>query len=228
MDDRSKEEMNKYYSNLLDIHGPNVEAMGIGFKTKDQKKQKFFLSSQAGALGSRHSILDVGCGLGYLCDYYRDLGWKGRYTGIDINSKMLEAAKKRLPNEEFLCVDILQEDIVKKYDHVYCISTIQHKPKFDDAALYLKRMIAAMFSLTEKVLVFDVFTDKVEFMNDENLYFNPAQLLEYCQTLTSRLTLRHDYRPFQYMMYLYKDTLKNEQNIFVEWDENNRGINKNE
>ena len=222
MDDRSKEEMNKYYSHLLDVHGPNLEALGIGFETDDQQKQKFFLSSRESIPAAHHSILDVGCGLGHLCEYYRKLGWSGRYTGIDINSQMIEAAKKRLPKEEFLCADLLQDSFSKKYDYVFCISTIQHKPKYADGSAYLKKMIAAMFSITEKVLVFDAFTNRVEFMNDDNLYIDPVELLHFGLTLTNRLTLKHDYRPYQYMMRLYKDTSKNEQNTFAQWAEENK------
>ena len=215
MDDQSKKEMNQYYSNLLDIHGPKREALGIGFETDDQQREKFNLVRETLSIDAHDSILDVGCGLGYFCEYFRQLGWKGHYTGIDINENMIQAAKLRLPDEDFVCADISKNHSLKDHDHVCCIATLQHRPKYAEPWDYLKEMINAMFKHTQKSLIFDLFTTKVDFMKDDNLYADPLRVLEHCYTLTNRLMLRNDYRPFQYMMSLYKDNLKNEKNTFL-------------
>jgi len=220
MDEKSKLEMNNYYSNLLETHGSNHAALGIGFEDNYQQLQKFTLSAGVDQISAQSSMLDVGCGLGHLCDFYRKHGWKGKYTGIDINPQMISTAQKRLPNERFLCVDLLTDHFEEKHDYVFCISAIQHRPKYCEPTDYLKKMITAMFEISKIAVSFDIFSNKINSMSNDNLYVDPVDLLTYCYTFTNRLILRNDYRPFQLMVYLYKDTSIDKRNTFNEWKKN--------
>lgn len=47
------------------------------------------------------SILDLGCGLGCLYGYLKELGWKGEYTGIDVLDMMVKGARERFPGVSF-------------------------------------------------------------------------------------------------------------------------------
>jgi hypothetical protein len=49
------------------------------------------------------------------------------------------------------------------------------------------------------------------------LYVDPAHLLNYCYSLSSRLAFKNDFRPYEIMVYLYKETAQDDLHIFQEW-----------
>ena len=215
MDPKSKEHMNEYYSKRLDAHGNSIAT--LVYSSEEQKDKRYALMADIGAIDQAGSVLDVGCGLGHFCEFLRQHGWKGEYTGLDINPNMIEAAKKRLPSDNFICGDLLTEATDKKYDYVFCGATVEHRPKFGDPIEYLKKMIQAMFSITNKTLAFDIFSGRVDYRDEDKLYISPDELLNFCYSLTNRVTLRNDARPYELMMYLYKQESKDEINIYNEW-----------
>lgn len=215
MDDESKTEINKFYSDLLGKYGSSVESMA--YQTPEQQKKRFAWLVDIGPLPRDSSVLDIGCGLGDLCRFLRGYGWKGRYTGVDINPDMIKAAKKGLPDDNFACKDILTEEFNEKHDYVFCVATIQHKPRYSNPYEYMEAMVKKCFSLTRKVFAFDVFSSRVDYMDDAKLYVDPARLLNFCYTLTGRVVLRNDSRPYEIMLYLFKDTAKDEFNIYRDW-----------
>lgn len=212
MDCKSKEEMNNYYSRLLAEHGPVPAA--LAYKATKQQTKRYASLSNIEPIARTSSVLDVGSGLGHLCDYLRDAGWKGTYTGIDINPDLIAAAQQRLPNDQFILGDILEDDLGQNFDYVFCGATIQHKPKYCDPTVYLERMVRTMFGLAQKGVSFDIFSDKVDDHLDECLYADPNYLLSFCYTLTTRLALHNEMRPFELMVYLYKNCAKDEFNIY--------------
>lgn len=141
-------------------------------------------------------------------------GWNGKYTSVDINPDMIQVAKKRLPDAEYLCIDILQERLERTFDYVFCGATIQHKPRYDDAQKYFDNMVCEMFRLANRGVAFDSFSTRVDYRDNDKLYVDPMHLLRLCYSLTSRLVLRNDYRPYEVVVYLYKNESKNEVNIF--------------
>lgn len=212
MDDLSKKDMNQYYSNLLRKYGTSPKA--LAYNSSLQQIHRYSALTNIQPISKLSSVLDVGCGLGYLSDFLRDNGWQGNYTGIDINPDIIQAASERRPSDNFLCKDLLTEDFEDKFDYVFCGATLQHKPKYTDALKYLEAMIVRMFSLSYKGLAFDVFTNQVDYEREVSIYVSPSHLLELCYRLTNRLVIRHDFRPYEIMVYLYNQTDINELNIY--------------
>ena len=88
-------------------------------------------------LGNYKSILDVGCGIGFDYEYYRDTHVK--YLGVDLTHKFLDVAhKKRVP--------LMQGDLLHlpfkdaSFDVVYCKDLLLHLP-VGDWQLGLEEMI---------------------------------------------------------------------------------------
>ena len=60
-----------------------------------------------------NSILDFGCGTGYLYKYLQKSGFKVRYTGIDISPEAIKVAKKlynKETNWNFILTNILERN----------------------------------------------------------------------------------------------------------------------
>lgn len=63
------------------------------------------------------SLLDVGSGYGALADVLVETKLNISCTGIEIVSETVEVAAKRHPTLEFICGDIMDEDI-EKFDYI--------------------------------------------------------------------------------------------------------------
>lgn len=66
------------------------------------------------------SVLDVGCGNGYLAQYVDDTN---EYTGVDIDTRSVDEAKKRNPSKKFIVGEI--QDIHEKYDIIVLANLIE-------------------------------------------------------------------------------------------------------
>ncbi|HXD34526.1 MAG TPA: class I SAM-dependent methyltransferase [Pyrinomonadaceae bacterium] len=99
--------------------------------------------------GSR--ILDVGCGSGWLCEYFARFGYD--VTGIDISSDLIDMARQRLANapfgldhetglsSRFLVHDIEQSAMTETFDAVVCYDALHH---FEDEHAVLKNIYAML------------------------------------------------------------------------------------
>jgi SAM-dependent methyltransferase len=97
-------------------------------------------------------ILDVGCGSGWLCEYFARLGYD--VTGIDISPELIDMARERLASvpfgadhergltSRFLVHDIEQTPLNETFDAVICYDALHH---FEDEHTVL-RNIHAMLS----------------------------------------------------------------------------------
>jgi SAM-dependent methyltransferase len=76
------------------------------------------------------SILDVGCGSGVKSEILQKKGMK--VTGIDFSEGMLEIARKRVPSERFLLVDLYDpSSLNEKFDGIFAQAVLLHFPKKD-------------------------------------------------------------------------------------------------
>lgn len=79
-------------------------------------------------LGSKTSILDVGCGGGYKSKYLTEKGF--HVTGIDFSEEMVKLAKKHVPNAKFLTMDIKKPLKWKNsFDGIFAHAILLHFPK---------------------------------------------------------------------------------------------------
>ena len=63
-------------------------------------------------------LLDVGCGTGH---HLKHLGDDFSCTGIDINGKMLEIARKNVDGAEFIEADMITMDLDRRFDVITCL-----------------------------------------------------------------------------------------------------------
>ena len=176
----------------------------VGWGSKKSQITRFHVLMEVGNLEKR-SILDVGCGLGAMLDYIDKNISIQSYTGIDINSNMIKEAKKRHPNAEFKTLDItknLEELSNKRFDYVFLSGALNLSA--DNHEENIKKVIKKMFGLANKAIALNflsIFSDR---FTQAEYYCSPLEILEFSFTLTKKVTLRHDYMPHDFTIYLYK------------------------
>lgn len=72
-------------------------------------------------------VLDIGCAMGSFTKYISDKGLN--VDGIDISSKMIDIARKKVPNVNFQVMDMLNLTIDKVYDGIMFINSTIHIEK---------------------------------------------------------------------------------------------------
>lgn len=75
-------------------------------------------------------VLDVGCGAGIKSEYLVAKGFK--VTGIDFSENMIEIAKAKVPQADFLVRDIFEPlNLNRKFDGIFAQAVLLHIPKKD-------------------------------------------------------------------------------------------------
>ena len=87
---------------------------------------------------SARTLLDVGCGTGEHARHLRHHGFI--VDGIDLDSRLLDVARRKVPEAEFVEADMSAFDLSKRYDVVACLfSSIGYLLTLDRVTAALER-----------------------------------------------------------------------------------------
>jgi SAM-dependent methyltransferase len=87
------------------------------------------------------SLLDVGCGNGFVLSAIRDAYPRTRLVGVDIVDDALAAAAGRVPDAELARLDVLDLPFDAEFDAVCALDVLEH---VDDDTQALRRIRSAM------------------------------------------------------------------------------------
>jgi len=150
------------------------------------------------------SLLDVGCGLGALYDQLTAQGIACKYTGYDINPKLIERARIRHRDATFEVRDILHESY-PRFDFIVSSSSFNLSLEHEDNYEFIERMLRAMYEHAGRAVAVDLMTSYVDFSKPDVFYYEPERIFSIAKKITKRVTLRHDLPLFQFCVYLYPD-----------------------
>lgn len=119
--------------------GENIWNNAVGYLKKSRlnwwnNDYMEFLIERVWKIKEPVSIVDFGCGIGFLGELLLPLLPKGStYTGIDIGGKLIEEAKNRFKDTEyetyFIEADLTEYVAKEKYDIAICQTVLQHIPE---------------------------------------------------------------------------------------------------
>lgn len=193
----------------IDKYDRSANRYGISSKAvylSDQQKQYYRFFELIDGLDmdtASKTVLDIGCGNAELYRFLNLIGFRGSYSGFDINKKLLGQAKKRFPGIDVSQVDIMEQKAKKQYDYVvmsglFNLNTGQTK---EWVFAFLKRM----FSYSRDKMVFNAVSTHVNFYDRKMFYLNPEEILSYCiKYLSQRTTIKHGNLPYNYTVMVSK------------------------
>jgi len=194
---------NKTYNQSAKKYGESCEAVLWG-NQQTQYFRFYELIRNIDLHSSRKTILDVGCGNGELYKFLNFIGFRGDYTGYDINKMLLILAKKRFKNINVKLVDILVDKQTDKFDFVLMSGLFNRNVGQDEK--WIHEFIKKMFALCGEALSFNMISTHVNYQNKEMYYFDPAKMLTFCiKHLSPRVTLSHHNLPYNYTVTVYRD-----------------------
>ncbi len=110
----------KFYDEIIKLHHEEFNYKYIQYKR--------WLNLLISKLKKGDTILDLGCGNGRAVKYFVDRGFKG--IGIDISNKMLNLAKKYVPNGKFYKKEFTNINFKpNSIDSVISFFALNHIPK---------------------------------------------------------------------------------------------------
>jgi SAM-dependent methyltransferase len=191
-----------HHQGLLVQLGEDVRA--LGYSSTESQQARYSAVSGIGSFDGK-SVLDVGCGFG---DFYGFLTQKGaqlkNYLGVDINPDMVAIANRRFPNASFEVKDILEDPIEARFDFVVAPGTFGLEiPDWENT---VRKMITRMYELSQigtAVTFLTMFTPGEKYADSH--YADPVSMLDFVlRSLSARVILRHDYRPNDFAVYIYR------------------------
>ncbi|MBU0574470.1 MAG: class I SAM-dependent methyltransferase [Candidatus Margulisbacteria bacterium] len=202
----------RYYEGLLLEHGDHF--LSLDWKDPNNQKLRFRIFEELIRTipMKKFSVLDVGCGFGDLYGHLNRAGLRFDYTGVDISEKLLEVAAKKYPKAMFEARDILTDKKNDRYDFVFCSGLFNIRFREEpDHMEFVRSMLLRMRDISKKAVGANFLSvSAVPYVAEDDLnknqyyYFRPEDILSFCNFISCRYLLRHDYSSFDFSVYLFK------------------------
>ena len=200
MDSLSKEYLSNYYTKLLHLHGDRPEA--LHWTPKGQAARYEALCRLSSNINGS-SVIDYGCGKGDLYEYMLGKGLSTLYTGVDITPELIELARKKHPENDFLLHDIEDGPLSGQYDFGFICGVFNNKIEGATKSLY--NCIRLLFRHIKNGMAVNALSEHTLHKSFELNYIDPDDLLKYAKTeITSNAELRLDIIDGDIFLYLHK------------------------
>jgi len=176
MDPYGKEELLSFYDRHLEKHGDNPEA--VGWTSAGQQRRYLAILEAAGDLTGK-DVLDFGCGKGDFYGFLRDSGRLVGYCGIDVNPNLIDLARRKYPEEEFLVHDIEEKPLDRAFDAVLICGVFNLR--IAGIAESLRSALAKLMPLCRESLHLNVPSARTVHKDVELHYEDPEELLSFAR-----------------------------------------------
>ncbi len=189
------------YKKRIDEHGLTFDSLKSGSVEKQLIRHKIHVTS---FVTPSPSVLDIGCGMGDFYRYLADNNIPCQYSGYDIMKEYIEFCKKNYPGSYFEERNVLEQGIDKMYDNIVLSQVLNNRYSKSDNMEVMKQMLVECFAHANVAVSIDMMSEYVDFKSDELYYYSPEKIFSFAKTLTKRVAIRHDYRPYEFCIQLYK------------------------
>lgn len=206
--DREYEKIIKYCEKCFEDNGDTNNGVGWPNHEDALKRYSVMLDIIPDKYSSA-SLLDLGCGLAHLYEYILNNKYNIKYNGVDMSEKFFSFCKNKFPEVNFMCLDILKDDIyaIPKVDFIVMNGLFTHKGsmEFTEMENYLHEMLIKTFSMADKGIAFNVMSKIVDWEKDYLFHMPIDQLVKFiAKNLSRNFVIRHDYDTYDYTVYVYK------------------------
>ena len=203
MEEIIKEYVISVFDRKLLLHGDRPEAVGWSSKGQILRHQAML---DVGDINNS-KILDFGCGKG---DFYRFLVERGihiKYTGFDINEKLISLAKEKYPGVDFRVFDIDNDILDEDFDFIFLCGVFNLKVEGIDETI--KKTLARLFQHCGTALAFNALSSHDPEKDFELHYVSPEEIFTFTmKNLSPNVSLRHDRIMYDFTIFVYRDINK--------------------
>jgi SAM-dependent methyltransferase len=155
-------------------------------------------------------VLDYGCGMGDFAAFLDTHAPGVTYTGIDINPRLIEIARRRNPRGRFLVLDI-EEDAPPEdfgpFDYVFVIGVFNNR--IEGATEAMKNAVARLFPLARRALGLSCISSYSATRDADINYVSPEEMVSFALGyVTPHVTLLHEHVQDDLTLFLYKKPVR--------------------
>lgn len=211
-----RERQLKFYTDNLEIYGYDPRSLGW---TPDHRDVRFRIMEEIGDLDGC-SLLDVGCGFGDFYGYLLNRGYSVRYTGIDINPRLVEIGRAKYPDAHFIVGDFEDIRFFGRFDWVFASGIFNLR--INNNKTFIESSLKRMHHLCSRGFYADFLRSAFNYYDSLVYHQDPVDMLDFCLNLSARVTLRCDYMPSEFCIYVYRRDKSNRRQVYKEFDEKMR------
>ena len=199
-------EVADYYSAKLAEHGETPR--GVDWNGEESQVLRFTQLAKIIQPSSTFSLNDLGCGYGALFDYLNTISQDFIYTGCDVSSDMIEAAKTRYAthaNAHFVVASEPPE--MADYGIASGIFNVRLGRNDAEWQQYLENTLDVLNNTSRQGFAFNCLTSysDADKMRDYLYYADPCWLFDLCKRRYSRhVALLHDYGLYEFTILVRK------------------------
>ena len=190
--------IDQFYNSAIDTYGL-YDPRALHWQDPFSQVERFRVLSEVGKMRG-HSLLDVGCGFGDLFGHVQKKSTDVEYTGIDINERMIEAARAKYTDALFVIQDFGAYS--GKMVH-YALASGTFSFKIADHQKIYFEYIRKMFDLSRKAVAFNMLNARYHVNDDTYAAYLVPAVYDFCTTFTDKVLIRQDYLPQDFTVYLY-------------------------
>ena len=144
-------------------------------------------------------LLDVGCGLGFLLDWFaeNDLLDRIDYTGVELSAPMFDVVSKRWPSQRFQFRDIRVEPYSENsFDFcIICgIFTVKNGNSYEETLALAQGVLKAAWGSVTLGMGFNSMSKHVDWERDDLFHWPLDDIMAFCKRDLSRhVSFKHDY-----------------------------------
>jgi SAM-dependent methyltransferase len=194
------------YQRRIAKFGATFESLNSGSIEKQRIRHQIHASVLS---GTSPAVLDIGCGLAEFYGYLKAVGRDCSYNGCDIVPEYIAACRQQYPEASFEVRDIFRDSLAETYDTIVMSQVLNNRYQSSDNMEVMKAALSMAFQHARSAVSVDMMSSYVDFQNPELFYYSPEEIFRFAKSLTRRVVLRHDYRPFEFCIQLLHDNAPN-------------------
>jgi SAM-dependent methyltransferase len=191
--------ISEFYDGLVERYGHDPKACDYG--SRESQAIKFKVLSEVNSLKGK-TLLDVGCGFADYGQYLQHRYEQVKYAGIDLSPAMIAEGRRLHPEFDLSICNLFDQPCERQFDVVSANGIFYLLG--EQAPELMRKLVSHMFSLARVAVTFNSLSTWAPARESGEFYADPAATLEWCHELTPWVTMRHDYHPRDFTVYLYK------------------------
>ncbi len=208
--DRILREIEEFYAGRFQRFGPTAK----GVAWKDEEAQRIRHEVLLMGIRPEHRqrpirVHEIGSGMGHMLDLIKEMGLPYIYSGSDASEAYLAEARKRHPGVDFIRFNFITDPPpATRYDYVFQSGAFNYLPPsagWEGWRDIVFSVIDKMWAMCERGIGFNLLTDAVDWRDPDLFYISPCEVMEHIRCLTRLFVIRHDYYPFEFTAFAYRE-----------------------